>query len=295
MPNVALSSICFQECELSRLCQCLVENKINVLELSGNLEHVGDIQLHTILTAYQNEIQFYIHNYFPIPAEPFVLNLAHPETVSGTVKHCNKAIDLCAELGIKHYSLHPGTSISPEPKDLGNLQAHLSPIDLNESRQILSEACLKIAEYAQKKRVYLLLENNVVANFNCPDGVNDRYHLADLDESAYLMPLFEHPNIGMLLDTGHLKVNAQTLNFNPIEFIERFKIHIKSVHISENDGTADQNLPVRKDSWFWKHIPWNQVDYVSLEISGQSLSKLHNQIKLTQNQIRGLQNASANS
>ena len=295
MQNVSLSSICFQERELPRLCQCLVENKIDKLELSGNLKHITDKQLRVTFREYQNNVQFYIHNYFPSHAEPFVLNLAHPKTVFRAIKHCRKAIDLCYEFGIKQYSLHSGTAISPEPEDLGNLQAHLPPFKMNESREILIEACLEVAEYAKKKHILLLLENNVVASFNCPNGVNDRYHLADLEESAYLMSLFKHPSIGMLLDTGHLKVSAQTLNFDPIKFIEWFKLHIKALHISENDGIVDQNLPVSKNSWFWNYIPWKQVDYVSLEISGQSFKKLLNQIQLTRNKIWEAQNGSVNS
>ena len=90
----------------------------------------------------------------------------------------------------------------------------------------------------------------------------------------------------MLLDTGHLKVSARTLNFDPKKFIERFKPHIKIVQISDNDGTADQNLPVREDSWFWAYLPWRQVDYVSLEVSNQSMETLLEQLQLTKNQIK---------
>ena len=295
IPNVVLSSTCFQERDLSKLCKYLVENKIDGLELSGGLEYLEDTQLHAILTTYKSKIQFYLHNYFPTPAVPFVLNLAVSGIVHRTIEHCKKAIDLCAELGIKQYSLHPGTAISPNPEDIGNLQAHLPAIDFNKSRKILSESCLKVAEHAKQKHIQLLLENNVVASFNCLHGVNDRYHLADLEESAHLIHLFEHPYIGILLDIGHLKVSAQTLGFNPVKFIGQFKSYIKAVHISDNDGIADQNLPVSKDTWFWNYIPWKQVDYVSLEISEQPLKKLLNQIQLTQNQIREVQNGSVNS
>ena len=54
------------------------------------------------------------------------------------------------------------------------------------------------------------------------------------------------------------------------------------VQISDNDGTADQNLPARKDSWFWEHLPWRQVDYVSLEVCGEPVDSLLEQLKLTE-------------
>ena len=64
-----------------------------------------------------------------------------------------------------------------------------------------------------------------------------------------------------------------------------FNPYVKVVQISENDGTTDQNLPVREDSWFWPHVDWEGVDYVSLEVSGESLESLLEQIQLTQTQI----------
>ena len=288
MPDVILSSTCFTERNLESLCQLLVENNFNKIELSGNILYIPDEDLLELLLKFQNRIVFEFHNYFPAPQVPFVLNLAHTGTSVQSINHCKKAIDLCSILGRKNYSLHGGLSINPDPKELGHDQSHLESMDMDESRKILFESCQAVAQYAQDKKVRLLLENNVVAGFNCPDGVNTRYHLSDLNESIHLLHIFDHPNIGILLDTGHLKVSAQTLDFNPIEFIKRFNDKIKVVQISENDGTSDQNLPVREDSWFWSYISWDQVDYVSLEVSGLSLEDLLQQIELTKTQINKL-------
>ena len=156
---------------------------------------------------------------------------------------------------------------------------------LTDSWKILERACLQVEKYAQKKNTQLLLENNAVANFNCPDKANDRYHFADLSESTRLQNLFNQSHMGVLLDTGHLKVSSTTLDFDPIKFVERFAPYTQVVQISDNDGTADQNFPVREDSWFWEHVPWRQLGYVSLEVSGQSIEKLSDQLKLTEMMI----------
>ena len=285
MPEVLLSSVCIPKSHLEKLCKKLIEHKIDKIELSGNIRHLPEVQLRKILKRYQDKIRFHIHNYFPAPAEPFVLNLAHPDTVLKSVDHCKKSIILCADLGRKNYSLHAGLAISPRPNDLGKNQTHLKPLAMDESRKILTNACLEVADFAQPKGVRLLLENNVVARFNCPDGINKCYHLSDLEESAHLISLFEHSNIGVLLDTGHLKVSAKTLNFDPIKFIDRFRTFIKVVQISENEGLSDQNLPVKADSWFWPHLPWGQLDYVSLEVAKQPLEILFDQINLTESKI----------
>jgi sugar phosphate isomerase/epimerase len=284
-PDVVLSSTCFKERSLPSLCEKLTTHNIDKIELSGNLQHLPISQIVDILCKYKNKIKFYIHNYFPAPEIPIVLNLAHPGTVANTIEHCKKAIDLCTFLESGFYSLHAGMSFAPKPLDLGKDQTHLTSMSLTDSWKILEEACLKISEYAKEKNIQLLLENNVVASFNCPEKVNDRYHFSDLNESARLLSLFNQPHVGALLDTGHLKVSATTLDFDPIQFIERFAPYIQVAQISDNDGMSDQNLPVREDSWFWEHIPWQQMSYVSLEVSGQSIEKLLSQLELTETMI----------
>ena len=283
--DVVLSSTCFKERNLFSLCEFLVNNGIDKIELSGNIQHLPPSEIEDILNRFKGKIKFYIHNYFPAPSVPIVLNLAHPDTVEKTIEHCEKAIDLCAFLDSGFYSLHAGLAFAPKPSDLGKGQTHLRSMSLDDSWKVLEQACLQVAEYAQTKNIQLLLENNVVANFNCPEKVNDRYQFSDLNESTRLCNLFSKPHMGALLDTGHLKVSSQTLDFDPVQFAECFSPYVKVVQISDNDGLSDQNLPVREDSWFWAHMPWKKLGYVSLEVSGQSLDTLLSQLKLTEAMI----------
>ena len=79
MPEVLLSSTCINISYLEKLCKELVKQKIDKIELSGNIKYLPERQIRKILKQYQDKIQFYIHNYFPAPEKLFVLNLAHPE------------------------------------------------------------------------------------------------------------------------------------------------------------------------------------------------------------------------
>ncbi len=284
-PDVVLSSTCFKEPNLLGLCELLTTNGIDKVELSGNIQYLPLPQIQEILNKFKGQIKFYIHNYFPAPSTPIVLNLAHPDTVEKTIEHCEKAIDLCAFLDSGFYSLHAGLSFAPKPSDLGKGQTHLTSMSLDDSWKVLEEACIRVSEYAKKKNIQLLLENNVVASFNCPEKFNDRYHFSDLNQATRLCELFNKPHMGALLDTGHLKVSSKTLDFDPVQFTERFSPYTKVVQISDNDGLSDQNLPVREDSWFWAHLPWRKLGYVSLEVSRQSIETLLSQLKLTENLI----------
>ena len=156
-----------------------------------------------------------------------------------------------------------------------------SSIDFDKSRKLVIESCFEIAEYAQKKGVQLLIENNVVPDFNLSEGVNTRYHFADPYETDKLRGLFDHPNIGVLMDMGHLKVSAKSLNFEPSTLFEMVKKHVRVIHISENDGKRDLNLPISKGSWFWKIIPWEQLEYICLELKPQPIEVLRRQIRIT--------------
>ena len=188
VPDVYLSSTCFAERDLARLCAGLAEAGIEHLELSGNLSPLDDTALRETLNGFRGEIRYQVHNYFPPPADSFVLNLAHPATVEKSVRHCRRAIDLCSEFGARYYSVHAGWSFDPEPRHLGRELYHLEAMDLAESRAILKDACKDLARYGRERGVGLLLENNVVAAFNCPAGLNDRHHLADPEDAAALYP-----------------------------------------------------------------------------------------------------------
>ena len=74
------------------------------------------------------------------------------------------------------------------------------------------------------------------------------------DQILRLMADISSPNLGVLVDVGHLKVSAKALEYDPCDFISEIKSHIKAYHLSDNDGNEDQNLQVSKNSWFWSSI-----------------------------------------
>lgn len=283
--RIAVSSACFQESNIEKLCELIVKYGFASVELTANLSFYPEKKLIGLLKKYKDKINFQVHNYFPIPDEPFVLNLGHPSTVAKSVNHCKKAIDFCKELGIKHYSVHAGIAFDPKPHELGGYQLRLPSIKFAESRRIFINACLEVAEYACGKQVLLLVENNLIQGFNAWNGINDRCHFTDIMESENLLLLFDHSNIRVLLDFAHLKVSAQTLNFDPKVFLQKFKSKIVAVHLSDNDGLDDQNNIVTNESWFWNFIPWNQIEYISLEITGVSVETLHKQVDLVRAKV----------
>lgn len=283
--EIALSSTCFGNTDIKSLCEYAAANNIHSVELSANLSFISDKELVKTLKMYTDRINFYIHNYFPAARDPFVLNFAHPATYEKSLEHCFRTIDICSMLEITVYSIHAGMAINPYPKDLGKSLSGYSPIDFEQSRDLLTGAFYQIAGYALSRGVKILVENNLISDGNCPENINRHYHFADPVESEKLIPLFSHPNIGVLLDVGHLKVTAAILNFKTYDFIDLFRKEINAVHLSDNDGKYDQNLPIDEKSWFWSYLPWNQLEYVSLEIKDCSPEIIKKQIGLIQKQL----------
>ena len=54
----------------------------------------------------------------------------------------------------------------------------------------------------------------------------------------------------MLIDAAHLKVSSNSLNFNPKVFLDYLDEWIAAYHLSENDGTSDDNKKFEKDFGF---------------------------------------------
>jgi sugar phosphate isomerase/epimerase len=283
--TITISTAAFQSNSLLDIIELAKDNSISAIELSGNLEYLSEKKIFTLLSNNISEIEFFFHNYAPVPKKSSVLNLAHPSTVEQSIHHCRKVIDICKMFGINIFSVHAGMAFNPDPQCLGNLQSQYQTINFNDSQRLLLSAVHKIADYALQNDVFILIENNVVPLFNCPDRANKRYHFADLSDCRNMLTILSHPNIGLLLDVGHLKVCAQTFGFKAEDFISVYSDKIKAVHLSENDGTSDQNLPVKTDSWFWNQISWDGLRYISLEIKPQPANILKTQVDLIGSKI----------
>ena len=65
------------------------------------------------------------------------------------------------------------------------------------------------------------------------------------------MDRLRRPNVGVLLDVGHLKVSAESLGFSADAAVRTMASHIMALHLSDNDGAQDSNQPIREGSWFW--------------------------------------------
>lgn len=202
-----------------------------------------------------------IHNYFPPPPQPFVLNLAatDPGIRRATLAHCEAALDLCARKGVPFYSVHAGFAMNLLPAHLGRpeTQAALDDgcsIPPDDAERAFVAAVREVAAMATAKGLRLLLENNVLTPVQVQAGKSRTLLMTSPRDCARMLGEIDHPAVGLLLDTGHANVAATALGFEPDDFFVTCEAYIEALHLSDNDGLRDANGPFRADSWFAPHL-----------------------------------------
>lgn len=259
----------------------LNKKKINCIELSGG-QYSKKISNNIIK---KRKINFAIHNYFPVPKKSFVLNLASNDTkiYSKTLKNFKKSINLSNKLKSKYFSFHAGFLLDPNPKELGKTLKKIKLQPRKEALEIFVHRVNKIANYAKKKNVKILIENNVITKKNLIRFGKNPLLLTSPTE---IIKFFRrtNENVGFLLDVGHLKVSSKTLKFNLLNAHKKLKPIIEGYHLSENNGLEDSNKSFNKNSWFLKNMKSN-LSYYSIEVYTPDIDKLNELKKIIKRKL----------
>jgi sugar phosphate isomerase/epimerase len=231
------------------------------------------------LLSLPKELTLQVHNYFPPPATPFVLNLAsnNLEIAQQSMRHVRTAIRLAVLLRRPIYSFHAGFRINPQVSELGKKLGKYNLTNRDIALELFGERVLMLAEEARQEGVALLIENNVLNLANLSIYGDDPLLLTHPDEIATFMASMPS-NVGLLLDVAHLKVSAKSLEFDLIKAHDMLKKWIRGYHLSDNDGNDDSNECVHSSSWFWD-VLIRDLDYYSLEVYRTSTLRLVEQYK----------------
>jgi len=254
----------------------------NTLELSRrwgvvNVELGSGIPFHadtlSLISAEADNFNFLAHNYFPAPEEPFVLNLASLDdaNLERSRAHCRHGLEITAQLGAPFYAAHAGYLFDPRPEELGHVLNAPETTTKDKCFNVFLESVSALLDFARSFGVGFLVENNVCAPFNAPDGVNDKLLLTSPDEILEFAEALNAPDFGLLMDVGHLKVSAHTLGFDCDEAMTQLQHLIRAFHLSDNDGSADQNLGFSSDAWF---LPWlGKIPSVPITIEAYNMNQ----------------------
>lgn len=264
---------------------------LNCVELSSGARH-HSTDLVNFLSDYMNKnMRFMVHNYFPVPKVPFVLNLAatDQDVLALSIEHCRQAIDLTTQLNAPFYSLHAGFCINASPLDLGK-KLKGDRVSRQQGLDVFISTVQQVADYAAAKGVGLLIENNVVSAANTIDGKNEMLLGVTADDLVEIIDRVNKGNVGILLDVAHLKVSANTLGFSAEETIKKIAPWIVACHLSDNDGLTDSNQKVHEKSWFWQPLSecLVQPPVWVLEVYNLEIQAIREQVDLIIKQLQSL-------
>jgi len=231
------------------------------------------------------QFQYLVHNYFPIPKKPFVLNIAslNKNIRERSLNHIKKAIDFCSRINAHLYTFHPG--FLTDPTDSNNTkynydfqwdekQLHNKNYEL--AKKYMYNALDEVAKYAQSKELAIAIETE--------GSLNKKNHLLMQKPDEYLefMDKYNKDDIGINLNIGHLNLAANAFDFKRSMFIDLIQNYIVAMELSHNDGQEDQHLPLEKETWYWDIILDERFNnsYKILEFRNTLIEDIQKNIKL---------------
>lgn len=261
---------------------------VDAVELSSGFPDSADL-MERLDAGRASGMGYLVHNYFPAPMHPFVLNVASPdrENRQSSIAFARRAIDICARLDVPFYSLHAGFAVPLAPGDLGrpDQQAELlrgRAIDRDAALDGMKAAMEELSDHAAGRGVRLLLENNVVSPRQVADGQAQPLLMADPAECVSFLSSLGRDNVGLLLDVGHARVAGRALGFDPLRFLDDCAEWIGALHLSDNDGIVDNNRPFTEDSWFFARLrEFAELPFV-VEVYRMDAEKMRSQIALAE-------------
>lgn len=225
------------------------KNNINNIELGSN--HCFEKNYYKICKKYN--LNFLVHNYFPIPKKNFIVNIASLDKKirKKSISHVKKCIRFTKSINSKLYTFHPGFIEDPlsSNKNSKNYDFVWSESKKNTYQDVFEQMIISLKEislYAKKKKVNIAIET---------EGSFKKKDLLVMQKPREFIELFRHfkpEDLGINLNIGHLNLASKAFGFSKVNFIKLLKNYIVAFEISHNNGVEDQHLPIKKNQWYLK-------------------------------------------
>jgi len=232
------------------------------------------------------KFNYLVHNYFPIPKNSFVLNMASndKDIVERSIKHVFEAIDFCEMTGSLLYTFHPGFLSDPKGPNSSSQNYDFlwddSMLNLTNSYNNAFETMLssidKCANYASQKKVRIAIETE--------GSFYKHGHLLMQrpEEFEKLFKYFNPNDLGINLNIGHLNLAMNYFRFPLNSFLDLISEYLIAMELSHNNGKEDQHLPLIENEWYWSIIlnPRFKNAYKILEFRDIPIQQIQNNIIL---------------
>lgn len=267
-PQVFVSTGCASTLSANAWARRLLEQEKWGIELSAGA-YSPDVEIETVDLAEQTDVM--LHNYFPPPRDAFVLNLASndDEVMRRSRDLVLRALRLSAEVGARHFGVHAGFRVDPRVDSLGRSLTGTLSGKQTEALNRLRESMHLLGTEAVKVGIQLLIENHVLTQQNLEKfGESPLLLVSPFEITQFLTDM--DGSVRLLLDLGHLKVSAQTAQFDLLQAVQGLLPLSDGMHLSENDGLSDQHLPFGDDAWFKRYVS-DTSKFYTVEVHSRNL------------------------
>jgi sugar phosphate isomerase/epimerase len=244
---IYVSSACVRADTIKEAIVTLAEEGFKGIELSGTTRYYPGLEDDLLWLRDKYELSYLIHNYFPPPQKPFILNLASLDdgAYGQSLQLCRNAISLSKILGCRKYGVHAGYLVDFSPEEAGG---EISFRHMNDRQKAMNRFCdaWNTLTCEADSAVELYIENNVISKTNLITYQGNNPFLFT-DYEGYL-EIKAQIDCKILLDVAHLKVSSNSLALAFEGQVKAMLPLTDYIHISGNDGQHDQNLGLEGDT-----------------------------------------------
>jgi sugar phosphate isomerase/epimerase len=234
---VYLSSSCVRGLRIGDVVEAIARSGITHIELSGGTEYYDSVEEDLLRLKEEYGLSYLVHGYFPPPEEDFMIDLVRGR--ERAFDFFGNTIEIAKKLGCDMYSTHAGFTVDVLPLTRGEPLGGQPPMEKRAAEEILY--------------------NNLQSVMEEVVGPDFRFAV----ENMFLEFSRRYPNLGMLLDLGHLNLAASVAGFDRRGFVEdiltNYADKVFEVHISENDGMEDTHDIPAGDSWQIEVAGWEDL------------------------------------
>lgn len=253
-PKIAISSTFIPDgLTLHSALKIIQELNIKIVELGSNHCYENNYE-------YLNDYKFeyLVHNYFPIPQNSFVLNIASPDMNIRvlSLNHIKNSIDFCSRIGASLYTFHPGFLTDPLPPKFNMASTYdfewnstmLKMTSYQDSWEWMIQSLREITSYATDRGVKIAIETE--------GSFHKAGHLLMQTPHEYerLFSMIGFDGLGINLNIGHLNLAKNFFEFDLNNFIDLIASRVCALELSHNYGKEDNHLPLVRGEWYWEVI-----------------------------------------
>ncbi len=276
---IFLSSSCCHDNDVYNFLEEAAESGIRNIELSGGTEYDEGHLEKLIEYKHRYDLTYTVHNYFPPPQYPFILNIASTDKKlrERSVSFAKNSMEFSSSIGAGLYTVHAGYLTDLKLSKCGQhfLPVQDSRCDRLTSWQYFSLSLIELCTFAMEEGIRFGVENLF------PYQRNSNYSLlCNSDELDRVMNEFnKFENFGILLDLAHAKISSHLLDFSLESFLKDIVSHHKDrilgVHISDNDGVSDLHVLPPQESWMTRFVIDSELHSIPITIEARNANHLN--------------------